>query len=93
MTRKLTSTDIANILQLDHVGKSKGSFIVRESYFYHLGKTPEQLAEYVKSKIPNAVIINKGDHRAPFRGEDSVAKGSHIWVRFTIQEVPEFMRL
>jgi hypothetical protein len=85
MARKLTSTDIMNILGEEHVGKSKGAFIVRRGYFYH-GITPEQLAEKVKSKIPNAVILDKGDHWAPFRGGDSVAKGSNIWVRFTIGE-------
>lgn len=83
MTKKLTSTDIMNLLGEDYVGKSKGAFIVRRGYFYR-GMTPEQLADKVKSKIPGARIVEKGDHWAPFRGGDSVAKGSNIWVRFTI---------
>jgi hypothetical protein len=93
---KITTKHLQEVLGTEHVSKSKGAFIIRKSYFYRFGYDSSKLAEFVKSKIPNATIIDHGDHWAPFRGGDSVAKGSHFWVRFTIGEtpsVPDFMRI
>ena len=71
----------------DTIGKNKaGNFIARRGYFYHHGMTPEStesMAADVKTALPNAKIVNSGDHYAAFRGGASTAQGSHLWVEFT----------
>lgn len=90
---KITAKKLQEVLGTEHVSASKGAFIIRQPYFYTMGKSSEKLATFVKSKISNAVILDKGDHWVPFRGGDSVAKGSHFWVRFKIETIPEFMKI
>lgn len=75
----------------DSVGYSRkeNCFIARAGYFYRHGNTPEKYANYVKAKIPAAVIIDSGDHWTPFRGGASLANSSHFYVKFQIPDAQE----
>jgi hypothetical protein len=81
----MTTKQVSEILETEHVRKSKGQFKYWISYFYRHGRTPESMAEYVKTKLPNAVITGTGDHWHAFVGgaESGSAKDSFMWVTFT----------
>jgi hypothetical protein len=78
-----------NIRCCEHISKSKGVYKVRFPYFYRSGtvdgvkaKVEQQLTE---KGIPHT-ILDANDYWAPFKGSASVAKQSHLWVTFTINE-------
>ena len=78
--------DIKYELHMDTISKKKGVITVRHSYYYRHGKTAETYVNRVKEKFPNAKILESGDQWAPFRGGQSVAQGSHFFVKFTLEE-------
>ena len=63
-----------------------GVFTVRKEYFYRHGYDEDKFAAAVLKAIPCAVIVDKGDHWAAFRGNASTARSSHWWVKFRIAE-------
>ena len=81
--------DLKQILCVSQLTKSKGIFTARQSFFYRHGRSEEKLAEKIKERIPNAVIVDMGEVYKPFKGGASVSKQSHFWVKFTIPEVIE----
>ncbi len=84
----MTTKQVAELLGTTDIRKSKGAFKFYRSYFYRHGMTPEHLVNKVKEKIPNAVILDSGDHWAPFNGgaKSGSAKDSYLWVTFTVPE-------
>lgn len=63
----------------------KGDVItVRVGFFYTMGKSTQTLIVKVLNAFPTATIVDSGEHWALFRGGDSVARGSHWFVKFTI---------
>ena len=78
--------DIKYELHMDTISKKNGIITVRHGYYYRHGKTAETYENRVKEKFPNATILDSGDHWAPFRGGQSVAQGSHFFVKFTLEE-------
>ena len=68
--------------------KKDGSIIGKRGYFYKMGMSPESLKEKLLSFIPNAIVIDTGDHWAPFRGgaKTGSAGSSYMWVQFKLPE-------
>lgn len=64
-----------------HVTFSKGLFTVHEGYFYRHGRSEEDLAHKVLEVLPEAKIIDSGDHYANFNGGASIRRSSHFWVK------------
>lgn len=72
---------------MDSVGKKKnGNFVVRQGFFYKMGKTIDRYIEAVKAEFPNAKIIDSGEVWKPFRGGASLANQSHFFVEFKLEE-------
>jgi|GEM_PF-5561629 len=68
----------------DTVSKREGVFTARRGFFYTGGKSSEDFRRALTNAIPEARVIDCGEHWAPFKGGASVAKQSHWWVRFTV---------
>ena len=76
---------------VDQVSRKKdGSIIVRKGYFYRQSQTCETFMLAASEKLNRAglsfEVVDYYDHWAPFRGGDSVAKGSHFAVVFKSKE-------
>ena len=86
----MTNKEIRQTLQ-DHFGDEPGSvsyyrgtWTVREGYFYRHGRTEDGVEAEVLEIFPEAKIVGKGDHWAAFRGGASMKASSHFWVEFTV---------
>ena len=89
MTTKVTTT--AKVREklmglVDTVSQKDGEFTVRRSFFYTHGKTSDSVAWAVKDAFPNAKIIDHGEVWKPFNGGAPVAKQSHWWVKFRLED-------
>ena len=82
----MKNVDIKEKVGADTISKKEGVYTIRRSYFYSHGFDQNKFAEGVLRQFPNAKIIDSGNHYASFRGCDSVAKGSHFWVKFILNE-------
>lgn len=85
----MKATQIAEILSKRLVSKSKGIFTVKNSYYWGMFSDGEtKLADFIKSKLPNAQIIDKGNHYHDFVGgaKSGSAQDSYFWVKFTLPE-------
>ena len=80
----MKAIELQEIIGFDHVSKSKGLFTIRKSFFYRHGYNSEKMVAKVKGRLDNAKIkyniVDHYEHWAPFRGSDSIAKGSHFAV-------------
>jgi hypothetical protein len=67
-----------------------GSIIGRKGYFYRQSQTCETFMLAASEKLNRAglsfEVTDYYDHWAPFRGGDSIAKGSHFAVVFKSKE-------
>ena len=89
----LTVKEIKEALghSVDQVSRLRdGSIIARQGYFYRQDKTCETFMLAASEKLNRAGlsfnVIDYYDHWAPFRGGDSIAKGSHFAVVFKSKE-------
>jgi hypothetical protein len=69
----------------DTVGRKKdGTYIFRRGYFYTYGmdsdKFRNKLVAMLELNKIHGKVIDHGDHYASFRGNHSIAQGSHWWV-------------
>ena len=87
----MMKTRDARKLLVDHFGDEtgavsfyKGVWTVREGYFYRHGKSEVDLAAKVKRVLPEANVLDSGDHFAAFNGGASLRKSSHFWVKFSV---------
>jgi hypothetical protein len=60
--------------------KKDGSFVAKVGYYYRHGMTPESLERTLLKHLPEAVVLNKGDHFARWPAE------SYLWVQFKMPE-------
>jgi hypothetical protein len=64
--------------------KKTGEIVLRRGYFYRMNMTPKILLERVTQTLQTAgiefTVVEIGDHWFPFRGGDSIARGSHFFV-------------
>ena len=66
---------------------SKGNFVVLKGFFYHNGYTAEKLATAIQNRLApdyTITVVNTNEVWKPFRGGDSVRKGSHFRVDFKV---------
>ena len=92
----MKSDEIRKLLGMDTISKKGNIYTVRKEFFYRHGMDALSIAGKVKEKLPDATIVDYGEHWAPFRGGASVAQSSHWWVKFTLgskQDIPNFMKL
>jgi hypothetical protein len=75
---------ITDRTHVDSISIKNGVITVRRGYFYSGGKTAQDFADRIQRDIPEAKIIDYGEHWAAFKGGASVAKQSHWWVKFTV---------
>lgn len=89
-TKPMTATQVhEQISGADLVTRRGNVYKAFRSFFYRHGFTSEKFAARVQAQFPNAVILSHDEVWKPFRGGDSVAKGSHFSVTFTLpQEAP-----
>jgi len=78
-----------NFVGADQVSRKRdGTIMVRRGYFYRHGmdhkKFADKVRKFLKDSEIDATVIDCGDHWAAFRGGDSIAKGSHFWVRIAV---------
>lgn len=74
---------LANVAE-DVIFFTDGSYRARKSFFYTHGYTAKKFEEAIKEAIPEAKIINSGEHWAPFRGGASLGKQSFWYVDFMV---------
>lgn len=82
-------------LPCDQVSKLKdGAFIARRGFFYRMGMDSEQfkakieraLTTFFNGKKSMFTITDYGEHWAASRGGSSLARSSHWYVKFKINE-------
>lgn len=67
------------------VSKRNGVYTARKSFYYRMGNDQYSLAKVIEESVPGAVVLDKGEQYKAFRGGDTVAQGSHWWVKFRIE--------
>lgn len=68
---------------------ANGNFIVRQGYFYRMGKNEELLKQKVLQAFPSSTIVRAFDHFAAFRGGAPLSKQSHFGVEFNFNPQPK----
>ena len=74
---------------VDTILKKNDVYTIRQGFFYRMERSEEKLMANVLSVYPNAELIDSGEHYAAFRGGQTIAKGSHFWVKFKLNDVVE----
>lgn len=82
---KLTAKQVKEQLRIESVSVKGGVYTVRQGFYFQMGKTAANLENKVKQAFPNANIVDKGEVFKPFVGGQSVAQGSHWYVKFTLE--------
>ena len=74
--------------KFDTLSQRNGIFTVKKSYFWGISKNGEEQAETVKSLIPQAMIIDYGNHFHGFVGGAPAGSpnSSYYYVKFTIED-------
>ncbi len=92
MAKKMTMLALLrHTLVADSVAKNKaGNYVFRKGYFYRHGCTTEMWEKYCTKKLAdmkiNATLVTSGDHWAPFRGGAPLARSSHWYAEYKIEE-------
>ncbi len=65
-----------------------GIYTIKRSYYWGISKTGETLSEKVTKTIPNANIIDYGNHWHAFVGGAKTGgpQDSYLWVKFTVKD-------
>lgn len=83
----MTTSEIREVLQpySSTFSVRKGIYTMKKSYYWGLTKSGEVLKNTVESLIPNAKVIDYGNHYADFHGgaRPGTSQDSYFWVRFT----------
>jgi len=76
---------LTKLYGVDDITKHRDkTYTARKSFFYTNGQTADNLENNIRAKFPEMKTINKGQIWKPFRGGDSVKKGSHFYVHFSL---------
>lgn len=86
-TSLMTTKQVSALLKTEDIRKNKGVFTYWSSYFFRTqGRSEDKLKQDVLRYVPNAVVIDSGDHYHGF--VESAASGSpkdsFFWVKFQI---------
>lgn len=79
---QITAQEVREKLQAEHVTKFRGVFTYRRGFYYRLGLSAARCRDALVRKLPGAIILDYGEHYAPFRGGAGVAENSHFYVKF-----------
>jgi len=85
--QKYSRSDIENAISADAMTFHKdGNITAKWEYYYRFSKTPEKYAEKIKKALPEAVILDSGDHFHAFVGgsRPGSSQSSYMWVRFKL---------
>lgn len=84
--QKMIDTLIQNGINPDDLSKNTktNTYTAYWGFFYRMGRSAEKYAAEIMAKFPSANIIDCNEKFVPFRGGDSVKKGSHFSVTFTL---------
>jgi hypothetical protein len=84
----MTTKQVAKMLGVseDSMRKYKGVFRYHQSYYYRHGMDGTTVRDRVLQKIPDAKILDYGDHYHSFVGgcKDGSDRDSFFWVKFTV---------
>ncbi len=85
-----TLKQIKDAVTADQISRQRdGSIMFRRSFYYRSASDAERFAARVTDGLDAAGIgyatAETGEHWAPFRGGQSIAKGSHYYVRVTLK--------
>ena len=93
----MKATEVATKLGVKEyqVRKSKGAFRFHSSYYWGVTTGAEKLVAFVKEKLPEAVIVEFGNHFHEFVGgaKSGSAQDSFKWVTFTLPDPPLIMNM
>lgn len=67
--------------RFDSVNRKAGIFTAKKSYFYGISQSGEKEADIVKNLIPNAKIIDYGNH-----SNHSNGSYTYFYVKFTVED-------
>lgn len=81
---KISMSSIKEKLSADTYSRNGDVITVRMGFFYSMGKSTQTFVDAVLQAFPSATIIDSGERWVAFRGGDTVAQGSHWYVKFTI---------
>lgn len=82
--KNITMREIKEKLFADSYSRKDNVITVRNSFFYTFGKTTQNLIDAVLKAFPTAKIVDSGEKWTAFRGGDTIAQGSHWFVKFTL---------
>ncbi len=84
----MTSFEVAEKLEVstEEVRKYKGTFRYHVSYYWGVTRDATALINRIKAKIPEAVVLDSGNHFHSFVGgaKSGSAKDSFLWVHFRL---------
>lgn len=78
-------SEMKDLTASDSVSRKGDVITFRRGFFYTHGQTSEGFAKRVALALPGAVILDHGQHWAPFNGGASVARSSHWWVKVRLE--------
>lgn len=81
--------EMKSAINADSISIRKGIYTARRGYFYSMGGSADKFAARVQAAFPSAHIIEKGDHWTPFNGGASLARSTHWFVKFTLEDKKE----
>lgn len=84
--KTLTAKQVNEKLMVDQVTLSKGTYTMRDEFYYRHGRSANDYVKLVRETFPNAEILESGEIWKPFRGGASTANSSHWFVKFKLKE-------
>ena len=82
----MKTKEIGELIGADTISKKGDVYTARWGFFYTNGQSATGKANTVSRRVRGALIVDAGEKWKAFRGGDSVARGSHFWVQFRIDE-------
>lgn len=79
--------DMKHIIGLDQVSTRDGITTIRRSFFYGINNGDAWADRVMNALKAEGFIVERienGTQFKPFRGGDSVAKGSHYWLKVKV---------
>lgn len=82
----MTNKEIKEKLGCDTCSRKGDVITIRRGFYFPHGKTAATWEAKVKEAFPSAEIIESNQIWKPFRGDATVAQGSHFVVKFRIPD-------
>ena len=73
-----------SLIGVDRLSKKGNVYTARRGYFYGRCESGESFARNIQQQLPEAKIIDYGNHYADFKGGAPVNQQSHYWVKFSL---------